>query len=335
LDRSSLISSQPERQFFPLVSVIILNYNGKEFLEPCLKSVLNSDYPNFEVVLVDNGSTDGSLHFVKDKFGKDPHLRVIANSENLGFVMGNTIGIQHSKGDLLVILNNDTEATPNWLKELIRTTLSNPRNGICVCNIFTPNLPEGLLGHMDKYGRAVLVKLSDVLEKNGEIIAAGPAFLIRREVFEKIGGYDLRYFAYFDDMDLSWRAKLLGYRTTVAENSKVSHKLAGTTSRLGLSMRRYLTYRNTLRTLVKNYSFSTLVKTLPISLTLILLESMALTYTFKNISLLLPPIKAILWNVKNFEDTWALHKEVQKSRVIDDATIQQIMAPFRPLRRMP
>ena len=103
----------------PQVSIIILNYNGIKFVERCLKSVLNTDYPLFEVIFVDNGSTDGSPELVQKLFGEDKRLRIILNKENLGFTGGNNVGIKMSKGEYIVLLNNDTEVPSDWLRQLV------------------------------------------------------------------------------------------------------------------------------------------------------------------------------------------------------------------------
>jgi O-antigen biosynthesis protein len=102
----------------PLISVIILNYNGKKYLQNCISSVLQTTYPNFEVILVDNASTDQSLKTVKEKFAEDPRLKIIENNRNLGFSGGNNIGYNFSKGEYIAFLNNDTTVTPSWLTHL-------------------------------------------------------------------------------------------------------------------------------------------------------------------------------------------------------------------------
>ena len=320
---------------FPVVSVIILNYNGKEYLETCLNSVLNSAYSNFEVIFVDNGSSDGSVDFVKEKFACYPCLRIVINSENLGFAEGNNVGAQHAKSDLLVFLNNDTKVYPNWLGELVKTAISNPSVGICLCRIICDNSQENLLGNVDRYGRAALMHFEDVIKRGRDVIASGPAFLIRRDVFNIIGGFDCRYVLYFEDIDLAWRVKLLGYRILIEPKAIVFHEVAGTIRRVGLSRRRYLVYRNTLRTLIKNYSVPTLWRVLPISFMLIFLESVALVYMIKDPFVFLTAFKALLWNLMNFKDTWIFHQYIQSTRVISDDEIHQIMAPFSFLRRIP
>src|SRR5271157_3134470 len=99
----------------PLVSIIIVNFNGKRFLNECLSTVLGSKYPNFEVIFVDNASTDKSLDFVSEVFAKNKFLKIIRNSKNLGFGPGNNVGFEQAKGDYIVFLNNDTSVDSDWL----------------------------------------------------------------------------------------------------------------------------------------------------------------------------------------------------------------------------
>ena len=105
----------------PLVSVIILNFNGENYLKRCLFSVLDTKYPNFEVIFVDNASTDSSLKLVEKNFGNDKRLRIFKSNENLGFSAGNNFGFSQAKGDYIVFLNNDTIVDPYWLDALVST----------------------------------------------------------------------------------------------------------------------------------------------------------------------------------------------------------------------
>lgn len=312
----------------PFISVIILNYNGKELLEDCLTSVLQSDYSNFEVVFVDNGSTDGSVDFVKERYGYDSRLNFVINHENLGFAEGNNVGAQHARGDFLLFLNNDTKVYPSWLKELVKTTLSEPLIGITICRIISSAYPDGsFIGNVDKYGNAAITNLRDTTN-NIDVVASGPAFLIKKNVWDEVRGFDSKYFIYMEDIDLAWRVKLLGYKITCGLNSIVYHIGEKTTCQVALVSKRYFVYRNTLRTLLKNYSVSMLLRVLPISLVLIFAQSIASTYILKRPNILVKLIEAFCWNIKNFRDTWALHKDIQKTRVMSDKSIQRDMEKF-------
>jgi GT2 family glycosyltransferase len=120
----------------PLISVLILNYNGIKYLENCISSVLQTTYPNFEVILVDNSSTDQSLKAVKDKFGSDQRLKIIENSSNLGFSGGNNVGYSFSKGEYIAFLNNDTVVSPDWLTHLFNALKNDETIGLAQSLIF-------------------------------------------------------------------------------------------------------------------------------------------------------------------------------------------------------
>jgi GT2 family glycosyltransferase len=329
----------------PLVSVIILNYNGLDFLENCLDSVLKSRYQNFEVLLVDNASTDGSVDVIQEKLTVNPKLRIIRNDQNLGFAEGNNAGSNQAKGSMLVFLNNDTEVHADWLTALVTTAISDSSTGIVLCRVSWASSPNEMrVGNVDWYGNAVLVHYRSYLDgghrqpiseggsRSGtsgfETIAAGPVFLIKREVWDKVGGFDSKYFLYAEDIDLAWRAKLLGYKTTLSRGSFVYHRIAGTAGKSGLDTRRYLTYRNMLRTLLKNYATTTLLKVIPIFLMIRVSESIALSLVAKNPKVMSGLLRAIVWNIRSLNDTWVLHQSIQRRRVVTDTQVQQVMSRF-------
>ncbi|GFP43541.1 rhamnosyltransferase, partial [Candidatus Hakubella thermalkaliphila] len=125
----------PKKLEYPLVSVVILNYNGMKYINQCLESVLSTDYPNFEVIFVDNSSTDGSLEYVNGRFRGNQCFRIVANSNNYGFAEGNNVGVRHSMGTYIVFLNIDTEVDPRWLKELITVVESDQTIGAAQCKL--------------------------------------------------------------------------------------------------------------------------------------------------------------------------------------------------------
>jgi len=118
----------------PLVSIIVVNYNGRKYLEECFTSLKNQSYPNFEVLFVDNHSTDGSVEYVMENYAR--FVRIILNKENFGFAKGNNIGICASQGNYIATLNNDTRVDPNWLKELVRAAEVDSKIGMCASKIY-------------------------------------------------------------------------------------------------------------------------------------------------------------------------------------------------------
>ncbi len=329
----------------PFVSIVILNYNGEGLLGPCMDSVMKSRYLNFEIIVVDNASTDASIAEITRKSSSYANLSIVKNNYNFGFAEGNNIGAKHAKGDFLVFINNDTEVATDWLDHLVRTAIDDPFVGIVLPRVVWDASPEGLLvGNVDRFGNTVLVdmhsraasrehsivegsNLSDRLSEV-ETIASGPAFLIKRKVWEEVGGFDPKYFIYAEDIDLSWRVKLLGYKTTVSKGSFVRHGVAGTTRKLRLDERRYLTYRNTIRTLVKDYSTGTLPKVMPPFLVIRLGEALTLSFIARNPKIVAGLARAIGWNIRHFSDSWTLHTAIQTRRTVSESEVQRVMARF-------
>jgi len=307
----------------PLVSIIVLNYNGIRFIEKCLKSLLDTDYPKFEVIFVDNSSTDGSVELVNNLFGNDPRLKIIVNPKNVGFALGNNIGSKYAAGKYLVFLNNDTEVDKSWLKELVKVATSDSRIGIVGCKVVTSfkGRAEALI--VDRFGHSFPQPFPNSVR---EVFAVeGAAFLIKRDIWEKLGGFDPRYFALCEDIDLCWRAQLLGYRVVVAPNSIVFHVGSATVSKTSLLTRRYLDFRNSMRTLLKNYSVKSLLKLLPLFFALESAESIFISLKTGDAHFIVAYIKAAVWNIMNLKDTIVARSRIQSGRVIDDGEVMRRM----------
>jgi len=145
----------------PLVSIIIVNFNDKRHLYRCLSSILKSEYPSFEIIVVDNGSTDGSVELVKKLFGNNPRIKLIQNERNLGPAAGRNIGAEVAKGRYLAFLDNDTEVNPKWLKEAVKVMESDLTIGAAQCKLL-------LMGHRNRFDYA-----GDYLSPYGFLIQSG------------------------------------------------------------------------------------------------------------------------------------------------------------------
>ena len=242
----------------PFVSVIIVNYNGREFLKQCLVSLLRTDYANYEIVVVDNASTDRSIKDLEKFFSKNPRLRLVKNQENLGHSEGCNIGAKLTKGRYLVFLDSDIEfEADNWLKELVKVMENNSKIGLaqakivlsedkrrldCVC------LAIDALGTWAAYYGSKEKKL----KKNFEIMAASSGCsIIRRKVFNKSGGFDSSYFIYDDDTDLSLRIRIMGYQVLFVPSAVVIHRSGVLRGVSGIGP--YYSAKNRIRTAIKNY----------------------------------------------------------------------------------
>jgi hypothetical protein len=211
---------------YPKVNIVVLNYNGKDCLKKCLASLFCLDYPNFEVVVVDNNSQDGSLEAARQSFSRATFIK---NESNLGFSVGNNVGIKYSlekMADFVLLLNNDTEVEKEFLSRLIKDTLIHSEAGI-----FSPLIFSGdgksvwFSGGKIDWLRMKALNERDLIENNqtNSDFISGCAMLVRAEVFSRIGLLDEDFFLYWEDVDFSVRAKKAGFSLLVVASSHIRH----------------------------------------------------------------------------------------------------------------
>ncbi len=247
----------------PKVAIVILNWNGRNYLEQFLPSVMASTYANFEVVIADNGSTDGSVPFIQSNY---PNLRLFRYEENLGFAKGYNETLKHIDSDYYVILNSDVEVQPGWLQPMV--ALLEGSDTIVGCQpkilsfknkkIFEYAGAAG--GWLDKYGYPFAKgRVFDFCEEDigqydqSEPIfwASGASLFIRSRVFHEMNGFDEYFFAHQEEIDLCWRIQLAGYQLFSCPASVVFHVGGGTLPR-GNSLKTYLNFRNNRIMMSKN-----------------------------------------------------------------------------------
>ena len=211
----------------PLVSIIILNYNADQLLLDCVESIMETNYDNFEVIIVDNASVDDSHIKCKEKFKK---IRLIENEKNLGYCEGNNVGIQDAKGDFIVILNPDTTVEPDWLSELVSVynkcgeALYQPKH--LSLNDKSVFMSAGNMMNVFGFGYAREKGKKDINQHNTvEQIgyASGTCLFAPSSVFKKVGLLDPFIFLYHDDLDLGWRAAQLGIKSYYVPTSIIYH----------------------------------------------------------------------------------------------------------------
>ncbi len=218
----------------PLISVVIPNHNGAAFLERCLSSLQRQTYTPVEIVLVDNASTDASAEVIASTA---PQAVRLFQEKNLGFAGGANAGIRKAGGDWVAILNNDTEAAPDWLTECAHAMERHPEADFLACRILDFSERERVFSAGDCFLRAgigyrrgqELSDRSDYREETEIFAASGCAALYRKSVLEKAGGYDERFFAYFEDVDLALRLQATGHRGWYVPGAVIYH-LGGATS---------------------------------------------------------------------------------------------------------
>jgi len=207
-----------------LASIIIVTYNHKNYLNSCINSIQNQDYPH-EIIIVDNSSNDGTPYFIEKNF---PNISLIKNSKNFGYGRGNNIGFKYANGEFIVILNPDTIAKDNWLKELIKPLKAN-KNLITTPKILLYNGSAintcGNINHFTglTFTRGLNHPPSDFQVKQFLSGFSGCNFAIKKENYEKLAGFDENFFSYLEDSEFSWRSHLKGYKILYVPTSIVKH----------------------------------------------------------------------------------------------------------------
>jgi len=218
----------------PLFSVIVLNWNGRHLLKECLDSVLSQTFRNFDVIVVDNGSTDGSADFLRETYGG--RVRLVPLENNLGFSGGNNRGLEVAGGDWIVFLNNDTWADPRWLEEISLAAGRHPGVDVFACKVLNYYRRDEIdtVGHLlypdgIARGRGRLERDTGQYDREEEVIwPSGCAAVFRKHLLDTIGGFDERFFAYGDDTELGLRARLYGARCFLVPAAVVYHKYSAT-----------------------------------------------------------------------------------------------------------
>jgi GT2 family glycosyltransferase len=220
----------------PTASVVIVSWNGRQYLEPCLTAVAAQQGVDAETIVVDNGSSDGTAAFVGERF---PGVRLVALGENRGFAGGNNAGARHARGRFIVLLNNDTVPEPGWLAALLRGREAGGPNALASSRIVYMHDPrvidsagDGLLRWGGAFKRHHGAS-SEAATQSGEVFGiCGAACVIPRAVFDELGGFDEDFFASHEDVDLSYRARLLGYACLYVADAVVRHHGSATLGRV-------------------------------------------------------------------------------------------------------
>ncbi|MCW4005057.1 MAG: glycosyltransferase family 2 protein [Candidatus Bathyarchaeota archaeon] len=213
----------------PHVTIVILNYNRKAVLSDCLDFLLKVEYPNYDVVVVDNASTDRKTNELQHKF---PSVRFIVNPENFGYAQGNNIGINHALlngAKYILILNDDTAVRPNFLTELVNVAESNPHAGMLIPKVLCFEEPDKLYqahGSFNYYLYMVHGRLDTVDEPVEVDRVFGTAILVKRAVVDEVGLLDSQFFLYFEDFDWCYRATKAGYKLVYVPSATIYHKVS-------------------------------------------------------------------------------------------------------------
>ncbi len=221
-----------------MISIIIPNWNGKHFLDTCLSSLLRMNCNvSYEIIIVDNGSEDGSIEFLEINY---PDVRVIALNENTGFAYAVQCGIDNAKYEFVALLNNDIEVDKNWLEALYNIIIKDKNIGVCASKMLYFHNRDiinsaGIYYAWDGGARDIGIDEKDIGQYNKlESIfgACAGAALYRKSALEEIGGFDIKFFAYYEDVDVSFRMQLYAYKVYYVPDAIVYHIGSGSTGKV-------------------------------------------------------------------------------------------------------
>ncbi len=301
----------------PQISIVIVNWNGLKWLDKCLATIFAQTYKDFEVIFVDNGSTDESISFVKKNYSQ---VVVIESEKNLGFAGGNNLGIDRAKGEYILLLNNDTWIENDFLEKLLEGFIDSN------CDVVSPFETEytnasyqKIYTNIDLLGHQINHKYKSS-DPTNVFYLSGACLFFTKELYISTGGLDNNFFMYMEEVDWFWRLHLQGKKVHILNDLFFYHAGAGSTGD-GIKYNTFLwRNENTLQMLLKNYKLYNLFWVLPL-------------YFFQNIVemvffvILLKPkisgtyIKSWIFNVSNLKLTLAKRKIIQQSRVAKEGSI--------------
>jgi len=321
----------------PLVSIIVVNWNGKEYLRDCLPSLHAQTFYNFEVILVDNGSTDGSVEYVQRNF--PGWVRILTNTQNEGFSGGNNRGIRAASGKYIVLLNNDAQADTCWLEELVKVAEENPRAGMLACKIYLQGGSKIIdnVGHLIyrdglNRGRGRLEADHGQYENLEEVLfPSGCAALYRRQMLEEVGLFDEDFFAYGDDTDLGLKGRLAGWKCLYVPRAIVHHRYSQTSGPYS-PLKAFYVERNRVWIAVKYFPLSVLLESPFYTLLRFLLQGYGaligrgaagrFSEDYSPLELLQVLLKAYLSAFKGLPKMWKKRKAIKRWTRVSEGEIR-------------
>ena len=305
-------------------SVVIINYNGRPYLEELLGSLERQTRRPLETLLVDNASRDESLAYVRREF---PWVRLLPQKRNLGFSRAANLAAEAARGTFLVLLNTDLRLEPDWLEELVAAAETDPTAAAVSSKLRLYDRPRrlnGVGGSMNRLGytwdRGMGEEDRGQYDQSREVLfACAGAALFHRSRFREAGGFDPRFFMYHEDVDLCWRLWLRGFRVVTAPKAVAYHHLSGTTREdRGLLWREILGERHNLCALLKNYEGANLARALWGLLTL---RQPARRKWAQ--------LGNLAWNLRWLPETLKLRRRIQKERRVTDAQLKRLIVQSR------
>lgn len=313
----------------PEVSVIVVNWNGKHFLEVCLTALRRQTFRDFETLLVDNASADGSVEFVRERF---PEVRVLALDVNAGFAAANNAAYEQARGEWIVLLNNDTEADEHWLEAIHAASQAFPRAGSFASKMLLFDDRK----RIDNCGFAVTTAGTAVdlgrdepdgpawAEPRKVFGACGGAAAYRRSMLDAVGFLDPEFFMTFEDLDLSFRGQLQGYECVFIPRAIVYHRL-GATRKRNPAQDVFFSQRNIELAYLKNMPLSLILGSLPQRL---VYELGGAAY-FTKLGVGAAFFKAKLDAIRRLPSVLRKRADLQRSRILTNAQLRSLLLGYR------
>lgn len=310
-----------------LVSVLVVNHNGMKFLPSFYESVFAQDYSDVEVIMVDNASSDGSIQYTREHY---PHVQIVESQDNVGYAGGNNIGYAHSRGEYVLVINNDVSFESHLISDLLKAFKEIPNLGavqpkvmlmydqehLDACGSFWTN--TGLNYHYGIYKKHSLPQYNQAFPVYS---LKGMCMMIPRAVIEKIGLFDDDFWCYFEETDFCHRVWLAGYECWYYPKATLFHALGGTRSTKSEAFVQYHSFKNRLCSYVKNLGPLEMLKVLPVYILLSILWG--IFYLLKwNIRGTFAIIQSFVWNAVHFGNTLRKRRNIQRHvRTVKDSNI--------------
>ena len=314
----------------PLTSIIVVNFNGQKYILNCLKSIFKNNYPNYEIIVVDNNSTDESITVIWENYKSKKNLQVLNLKKNFGPAYARNRGVEKAKGKYIAFLDNDTLVHPDWIKNAIPEFEKNQKLGIVQCKLLLAN-EKNKIDYVGEFlgQNGFLIQIAKggdedkgQFEQKMPIMAAKSAgMFIRKKVFDQIGGFDGDYFIYVEETDLGWRSWLAGYETLLIPKSIVYHESGTSTLILGKSRTdfnsKFHGTKNYILTLFKNLGTFNLWRILSVHIFLWIGLAWFMLLLGKRKQFLWIH-QGVFWNIINFRKNLKKRNIIQKRRVVSD-----------------
>jgi GT2 family glycosyltransferase len=324
----------------PKVSIIVLNWNGEKYLNDCFTSLENQTYSNFEIILVDNGSEDGSVKFVRKNF---PRIKIVENKKNLGFAEGNNRGIKLAKGEYIFILNNDTKIDKNCLERLVEVTERDNKIGMSSPKILFLKNPQlinsvGIKIYFDGMSRArgeMEIDKGQYNQVEEILLPSGCAALYRKKMLDEIGLFDENFFAYCEDTDLGLRGRLADWKAILVPSAIVYHHWSGTVGKYS-NFKAFLVERNHFWVALKNFPltllfllpFYTILRYCFLIYGILTRRGPGAKFQYSKFKLFFILIKAYIFALKGMPTILRKRSLIQKNKKLTDKEIRNLFKRY-------